>query len=151
MKPIYSLAIFLGSSAVILGIVSGTFFGIDLRIVDWQWIKRFRLIMLDSNQLFNLALVIGAVQITFGMIIRAIGRSYRFGFSRALRDWGWLILVLGLESSYILSEKGYMNIEDLKIPMYIVGGVSVVLIFLLNNIKRNPLINVGAGLWGNRG
>ncbi len=31
--------------------------------------------------------------------------------------------------------------------MYLVGGVASVFIFLLNNLKRNVFINIGAGLW----
>ncbi len=147
MKPILSLAIFLGSGAVILGFLSGTFLGIDLKIVDWEWLRNFKKIMLNSDQLFNLALIIGAVQIIFGMFIRAIGKSIRSGFLSSLRDWGWLIMILGVGGCFGLVKTGLSTAEQVRIPMIVFGCIAVLFIFLLNNTKRNPLINIGAGLW----
>ena len=42
-----------------------------------------------------------------------------------------------------------MDIEPhiIQYLYYGFGGVGAVLVFILNNVKRNPLINVGAGLW----
>ena len=37
------------------------------------------------------------------------------------------------------------------IAFYVVGGIAAVGIFLLNNLKRNPLLNIGAGLWDTYG
>ena len=37
--------------------------------------------------------------------------------------------------------------ETAKVAFLIVSGISAIGIYLLNNIKRNVFINVGAGLW----
>ena len=66
IKPILSLAQWLGISTVIMGIVGGTFFGIQLLDVQVPWMEKMKAYMLDSQQLFNLALIVGAVQIIFG-------------------------------------------------------------------------------------
>ena len=34
-----------------------------------------------------------------------------------------------------------------SVAFYVALGIGFVLLLLLNNVKRNPLINVGAGLW----
>lgn len=143
IKPILSLAQWLGAATVIMGIVSGTFFGIQLLEVQVPWVMKFRSIMLDSSQLFNLALIIGGVQIIFGMFLKVANLWKHYGFPAALSTIGWLVLILGEGSCFFLSTKGY----DMKIPMYAVGGVAGLLIFVFNNIRRNVFINLGAGLW----
>lgn len=143
IKPILSLAQWLGAATVVMGIVSGTFFGIQLLEVQVPWVVKMRAMMLDSQQLFNLALIIGVVQIIFGMFLKVANLWRRFGLPAALSTIGWLILILGEGICYGLSLKGY----DVKIPMYVVAGVAGSLIFLFNNLKRNIFINIGAGLW----
>lgn len=141
IKPILSLAQWLGFGTMILGFVSGTFFGIPLAEV--AWLERFKVIMLDSKQLFNLALIIGVVQIIFGMFIKVANLWRQFGWPAALSTIGWLVMILGEGTCYVLMMKGY----DVKIPMYIIGGSAGLLIFLFNNLKRNIFINIGAGTW----
>ncbi len=143
LRPVLSLAQWLGAATVIMGIVSGTFFGIQLLEVQVPWVVKFRSLMLDSQQLFNLALIIGGVQIIFGMFLKVANQWKQYGFSAALSTIGWLILILGEGACYLLSTKGY----DTRVAMYVVGGVAGVFIFLLNNLKRNVFINIGAGLW----
>jgi V/A-type H+-transporting ATPase subunit I len=147
LKPILSLALALGAGAFLIGIVSGTFLGIPLLDVNWPWIQKLKIVMLDSNQLFNLALILGIIQITFGMLVRAIAGTARFGFSRSFRHWGWLILVLGTGGSLGLEKAGILTAGQANFTMIICGSISVIFIFILNNFKRNIFINVGAGLW----
>lgn len=143
IRPILSLAQWLGLATVIMGIVSGTFFGIQLLEVQVPWVVKMRSLMLDSQQLFNLALVIGAVQIIFGMFLKVANLWKQYGLPAALSTIGWLVLILGEGGCYLLSTKGY----DMKMPMYVVGGMAGLLIFIFNNIRRNVFINIGAGLW----
>lgn len=143
IKPILSLAQWLGLSTVIMGIVSGTFFGIQLLEVQVPWVVKMRSFMLDSQQLFNLALIIGVVQIIFGMFLKVANLWRQYGLSAALSTIGWLVLILGGGICYGLSTKGY----SVTIPFYIVVGIAGLLIFVFNNIHRNVFINVGAGLW----
>ncbi len=143
VKPILSLAQWLGISTVIMGIVGGTFFGIQLLDVQVPWMEKMKAYMLDSQQLFNLALIIGAVQIIFGMFLKVANQWKQYGFAATLPTIGWLVLILGEGLCYWLSTKGYA----MDIPMYVVGAVAGLLIFVFNNIRRNVFINIGAGLW----
>ena len=145
MKPIVSLAAILGAATAVCGIIGGTFFGIDLIKVKWSWIESFQKYMLDSDNLFNLALYLGAVQIVFGMIVKAFGKIRRYGFAYSLDTWGWLILILGGGSLYLAYDKEMFTMAPYL--CYAVVGVAGILIFILNTPGRNPLINVGSGLW----
>lgn len=143
LKPILSLAQWLGFSTILMGIVSGTFFGIQLMNVQIPWIERLKIIMLDSQQLFNLALILGVIQIVFGMFIKVANLTRQYGFQSAVSTVGWLVLILGGGITYYLSTKGM----DVTILTYVVLGIGGLLVLILNNVKRNIFINVGAGLW----
>ena len=99
--------------------------------------------MLDSQQLFNLSLMIGAVQIVFGMMLKVANLWRQFGFAAALSTIGWLVAILGGGVCFWLSSSG-INAEYVTYAVLIVAGL---LIFVFNNVRRNVLINVGAGLW----
>ena len=147
LKPILSLVTWLGSATVILGIVSGTFFGYNLLESKIAWIESIKVIMLDPNQLFYTALILGVIQIMFGMIIKAVGLVRRFGLSASLSTWGWIIVLIGCGTVYGLSTYTGLLPLTTKWAYIIIGGIGGLLIFILNDIKRNPLINIGAGLW----
>lgn len=157
MRAILNLAIWLGSSTVLMGIVSSTFFGFSLLQLDWailEPLKKFHLLgkefslLLDSKQLFNASLVLGGVQIVFGMIVKAVGLVRRFGWSASISTWGWLILILGMGGTYAAGALNpQIDSEILKYSNYGFLGLGGLFIFVLNDIKRNPLINIGAGVW----
>ncbi|HNZ71756.1 MAG TPA: V-type ATPase 116kDa subunit family protein, partial [Prolixibacteraceae bacterium] len=132
---------------IIFGFLSGTLFGIELAKVEWPWIQRFKSIMLDPNDLFSFSLIIGGVQILFGMTIKAIGQTIRFGFKNALSTWGWLVAIIGCGGVFGMQKLGILSQQSATVGYYITGGIAFLGIFILNDIKRNPLINIGAGLW----
>ncbi len=147
LKPVLTLLIWLGSSTVIMGFVSGTFFGINLLEAKIPWLESLKSFMLDSTQLFYSALIIGVVQIIFGMIIKAVGLVRRYGWAASLSVWGWLIAILGGGGTFLFSKFANADPNIVKWGYYISLGSGGLLIYILNNIKRNPLINIGAGLW----
>lgn len=147
MKPIVSLAAVLGAATMVCGVIGGTFFGIALLDTPWPWLTPFKKFMLNSDQMFNLALILGGVQIIFGMIVKAFGIIRRHGFVYSLETWGWLILFLGGGGLYLASEKALLSPDTARYLCYAVLGAAGVLIFILNTPGRNPLVNVGSGLW----
>jgi V/A-type H+-transporting ATPase subunit I len=147
MRPIMSLVAWLGGAAVIFGTISGTFFGVELINVQWAWLDNLKKIMLDSNQLFWGALIIGAVQIIFAMFIKAFGQIRRYGFAASLDTWGWLLLILGNVAVFGLNHFNIIHLANPMLIHIIISSVAGVLILLLNNIKRNVFVNIGAGLW----
>lgn len=147
MKPLFSLATWLGVSTVLLGIVSGTFMGFNLIEADIAWLEQFKVIMLNPDQLFNVALVLGAIQIIFGMLIRTAGSIRRFGVAASLPLLGWLLIILGGGGTTLAAMVSDLNPDVKNYLYYGFFGLGGLLVFVLNNIKRNPLINIGAGLW----
>jgi len=146
LKPILSLASVLGAATVIMGFVSGTFFGISLLKTEWAWLTSFKQFMLDSDQLFSAALYIGAVQLLYAMIVRAYFTARRLGWAYSLERWGWVVLFAGLGTLYLIHGNELFDNAPIYL-IYAIVGVAGLLILVLNHPKRNPLINIGAGLW----
>ena len=143
IKPVLSLAQWLGFSTVVMGLVGGTFFGVSLLDAKIAWLEKFKTYMCDSQELFNLALIIGVVQILFGMFLKVANLWKQYGISAALSTIGWLVGILGGGACYWLSLQGC----DVTILSYIVAIVAGLLIFVFNNVHRNVFINIGSGLW----
>ena len=56
-------------------------------------------------------------------------------------------IILGGIITALLSVTQLINIQATRILIIAIGIISALGIFIFNNIKRNPLINIGAGLW----
>jgi V/A-type H+-transporting ATPase subunit I len=100
-KDVLTLAQFFGVSTIVFGIVSGTFFGLSLLNFDLG--ISIQDYVLDNNGLLALALVLGFVQILFGLAIRSVRNWLERGPVYALSGIGWMILMptLALSSQEI--------------------------------------------------
>ena len=81
MKPILSLIQILAASTFFCGMLTGTFFGVslyDINIPFLQYMKDH--LFMDNNAMFQLSLILGVIQILFGMILKAVNQAIQFGF-----------------------------------------------------------------------
>ncbi len=147
LKSVMSLAQWLGLATVIFGILTGTFFGIDLINSDIPWLENFKQYMISTDKLFNLAIILGVIQILFGMVLKVINISRVRGFRYSVSTIGWLILIFGLGSIYGLKTADMLTPQVAGIAQNIILIASGILILVLNHPKRNIFMNIGAGLW----
>ncbi|MDR0895592.1 MAG: ATPase V [Prevotellaceae bacterium] len=147
MRGMMNLVITLGCATTVLGALFGTFFGISLLDVSWPWMQDAKKYMISSDHLMYLSLAIGVVHILIGMTVKAITATLRYGFLHALSEWGWLLLVAGFVATGGLMYLQQITPEVGKWAFIVIGSIAAVGIFLLNNIRRNVLVNIGAGLW----
>ncbi len=139
MKPIVTLVQFLGLGTLIFGVLTGTFFGMDLLQKDLPVLESVKSFMLNSEQSFYLALIIGAFQILFGIGVHAVNRFRRYGFLYALPQIGWLMLLPGLGI--------YFGLDGLELPGTIMMSAGIALILFWSDPKANFLSRIGVGLW----
>lgn len=152
MAGMMNLVITLGVATTIFGAILGTFFGVDLFKADVpEWMKQFMITgkigETNYDKQMLLALIIGVVHICIAMTVKAIGATVRFGFKESLSDWGWLLLVVGFVTLGSLSFFQLIPEQVSYWGFIVVGGISAIGIYLLNNLHRNVLVNIGAGLW----
>jgi len=80
-------------------------------------------------------------------MVKIYAKIRRYGWAYSLETWGWLILFLGGGGLFFATDNAMLQPETAKYLVYTVLGVSALFIFILNTPGRNPLINIGAGLW----
>ena len=151
LKQASCLTMFCGGATTLFGLYTGSLFGMSIPdMLGYESIAESP--FLDfQNQFFSLALALGVVQILFGMLLNICLQTKLFGFTSTFGLLGWFFILL---SGCIAVGLPMLN-ENLAISwftasspaFYAAMGVGAVLMLLLNNIKRNPLINFGSGLW----
>ena len=145
----------LGVSTLIVGFFLGTAFGVDLTTVSWipDSLKGLMLtgdITVGSSTYsiqMVLALLIGVFHICLAMTIKALLYTKRFGFKENISTWGWLLLILGGIITAVLAMMGVLSEGATRITVITIGVISALGIYIFNKPGRNPLINIGAGLW----
>jgi V/A-type H+-transporting ATPase subunit I len=147
LRSVMKLGQLLGLATVIFGILTGTFFGIDLINSEIAWLENVKEYMVDTDELFNLAIILGVIQILFGMVLKVINISRVKGFMYSLSTIGWLILIIGLGAVFGLKTAGTLDEQTASVAQYVVLGIAGVFILVLNHPKRNIFMNIGAGLW----
>ena len=146
----------LGAGTIVVGTVLGTFFGIGLYDAAWvpAWLKSCMIVgdvdipgvgVLNIQML--LAMGIGIFHICVAMTVKAICYTKRFGIKENIATWGWLILIVGGILVGLLALGKLVSPEAIKWAFIAVGGISALAIYIFNTPGRNPLVNVGAGLW----
>ncbi|MBO5251312.1 MAG: ATPase V [Bacteroidaceae bacterium] len=152
MAGLMNLLITLGVATTIVGAVFNTFFGASLTDLDLpQWMDSLVITGKWDGTSYDktmvIALLVGMFHICFAMTVKAICSTARYGFKNALSDWGWWLLVGGSVVVATLNYLGVIDMEISKMAFIGIGGVAAIGIYLLNNIRRNVFVNIGAGLW----
>ncbi len=152
LRKVVSMITYLGLSTILFGIISGTVFGIALYETNLPVYstlhEKFQANGTDINNiLFYLSLLLGGIQILFGMFLKAANEIVQMGWKYSLSTIGWILLLLGGIVLYSLKYTGVYSQEQLTIPFYALLAVSGILILFLNNPEKNLLINLGSGLW----
>lgn len=144
MKPILTLVQLLGLSTAICGLLTGTCFGFNLYDLHVPFIQKMKeVIMLDNQQMFNLSLILGAIQIIFGMTLKAVNQAIQFGFKYAISTIGWLLVLVSTAVAF--AAPGVMAMGGtLHLAILAVGGLMV---YLFNSPGKNIFLNIGLGLW----
>ena len=151
MKDLAPLVTILGVGTFVVGIVMHTFFGVDISALPWipTWLKSVMITgtIAGFEAQMVLALVIGVVHLCLAMVVKTIYATKNKGFLGSLSTWGWTLLIVG---GVVLAALSMFLAIPAPIIKWIVIGLGIVSalgIFLFNDIKRNPLKNIGSGLW----
>jgi V/A-type H+-transporting ATPase subunit I len=136
---------FLGVATVIFGTVSGTLFGINLTEARLPFTESIQAIFLDPAKMFNLALILGAVQIIFGMGIKAANQARQFGFVYSLGTLGWLFMILSGVVYFVLTDQKIIQPDQLWI--YLILGIGGFFILFFSDPQAGIFMRIGKGIW----
>ena len=141
----------LGAGTFVVGIVMHTFFGVDISQLSWipAWLKSVMVTgtIAGFEAQMVLALAIGVVHLCLAMVVKTVYATRNRGFLGSLGVWGWTLLIVG---GVIIAALAVFSLLPAAAVKWIVIGLGILSglgIFLFNDIHRNPLKNIGSGLW----
>lgn len=145
LRPYLTLIQYLGMGTILFGLVSGTLFGINLIQADFMLRDNIRNLFLDPESMFNLAIVLGAVQIVFGMFLKAANQIRQFGFVYALGTFGWLFILFGCTIYIALTSQKIITPNKLILNSILLSGGFLILFF--SDPEAGVFSRMGKGIW----
>ena len=146
MKSIISLIQVLSASTFFCGLLTGTFFGANIYDLDWPIVQRLKhAVLMDNNDMFRLSLILGVIQILFGMVLKSLKQTIHFCFKYAIATIGWIILLVSTAVSALFSSSELLSMGGTAYK--VVLCISGAMIFLFNTPGKNIFMNIGLGLW----
>lgn len=145
------LGITLGIATTVIGLLFHTFFSTDM--LTWSIIPEAVKKCMVPTEIAGfdgtmvLAIIVGIVHICLAMIVKTYQSTKVKGFLNSLGTWGWTLLIVG---GVIVSGLALIGVIDSVVTKWIIiviGIMSALGIFFLNDLHRNPLVNFGSGLW----
>ena len=162
MRPYGRLAMWLGGTTVVCGLVCGTLFGIDLTQQDWAFLEPVKPYFLNDNgvgpifgysPMMVISVIIGMVQVLLGMILKGCKAIKNYGWPYAVGTFSWVAALLGAIVLYGLPACGVELTMWVQYLLMGIIGISAVGIFLYNNPAsyKKPVLgvlsNIGGGVW----
>lgn len=149
----FKLVLVLGIACIFMGAILGTAFGVALHDQAWvpEWLKNCMLVGTFPGTKYDIqmvsSLLLGIFHISLAMTVNAINVTMQRGFKECLGTWGWWLAVVGSSVVGVLAYNNVIPEQFVMYALYSVLGVAAVGIYLLNNIHRNPVINILVGLY----
>lgn len=158
LKGYLVLGEYLGLATVVVGLLTGSFFGIALDAVEWPWLKGVKQYFVTEanygkylngyNPMMVVAVVIGIFQILFGMCLSAAKLTKQFGFKYAMSTIAWVVALILLGVTFGLPALGVALPGILVYCLYALLAVCAFFIVFMNSPGKGILMNFGSALWG---
>lgn len=156
MKEWGWLAIFMGVTTMIVGILTGMFFGINLEEVAFlKPVKDYFITETNStvhiaggsyHPMMAFSIAIGIFQILFAMGFKVVRITLQKGFKYAVYDCAWLIFLVTSIVWLILMDS--LSVGGTYAIYTILALCAVCILFYSNPDRKILLLNIGGGLWG---
>ncbi len=165
------LGALLGGMTCICGFITGTFFGIDLATVDWEWIKPIQPYFINDSMkdsffgyspMMVISVIIGLIQVLLGMTLAGCKAVKNYGFIYGVGKFSWVVALLSATILFGFPLFGVEWSQPVQYVLYALIALSAFGIFFLNNpnaYKKDSALgkalgvgsNLGAGLWATYG
>lgn len=151
MPDIAKLGVVLGIATTVVGFLFHTFFSTDM--LTWSIIPEAVKKCMVPTQIAGfdgtmvMAILVGVVHISLAMVTKTYQATKVNGFANSLGTWGWTLLIVG---GVIVGAFALIGVLETSVATWVIiilGILSALGIFFLNNLHRNPLVNFGVGLW----
>ena len=171
IKAYGQLGALLGGMTCICGFITGTFFGIDLSTVDWEFIKPIQPYFVNDSMkesffgyspMMVISVIIGLIQVLIGMTMAGCKAVKNYGFIYGVGKFSWVLALVSAVILFGLPMFGAVIPVALQYVLYLLIAVAAFGIYFLNNpaayAKEGSLrkmigvgMNIGGGLWSTYG
>jgi Archaeal/vacuolar-type H+-ATPase subunit I len=145
VKPFLSLIQLLGVATIVFGTISGTLFGVNLIETEIPLIAEYKSLFLNPDKMFNLALMLGGIQIIYRLFIKAANQIKQYGFVYSLATFGWLITILGGLAYAVLTGTDIISVNS--VLLYSILSIGGFFILFFSDPEVNVFSRIGKGVW----
>ena len=145
LKPIVSLLQCFGIATLVVGILTGSFFGVSL--VDIPCFSSLKKYLISSDSLMLISIVIGFFHVIFAKFVAAYKIKVQRGLKYSLSAFAWIFLILAFACILVLPMANIHLSQTVRYILYGVVGLSALVAFLYNTPGKNVFLNFGSGLW----
>ena len=165
------LGALLGGMTCICGFITGTFFGIDLSTVDWEFMKPIQPYFINDSMkdsffgyspMMVISVIIGLIQVLLGMTLAGCKAVKNYGFIYGVGKFSWVVALISATILFGLPLFGATLSQGVQYVLYALIALSALGIFFLNNpsaYKKDSALgkalgvgsNVGGGVWATYG
>lgn len=144
-RPYLTLFQYLGTAALFVGIVSGSFFGISLiELPAFATVKDY---FLTSDNIMTISLVIGIIHILFGKTVAALKKMSQRGTKFGIAPLAWVFAIASTVLAFGLPELDIHLSETTTNVLLGIAGLSLLPALFYNSPGKNIFLNFGSGLW----
>ena len=153
------MGIYLGATTVVCGLLTGTFFGIDLSQQSWAFLAPVKkLFITDKNfTLFGyspmmvISVIIGLIQVLLGMVLAGMKAAKLHGWKYAIGKISWVVAIITAIVAFGLPACGVNFPQVVTYVLYGIIALALIGIFFVNSPGKNIFMNFGTGLWDTYG
>ncbi|MCR4995112.1 MAG: ATPase [Bacteroidales bacterium] len=154
-KPYAKLGCWLGATTMVVGLLTGSFFGIDLSQQDWAFLAPVKHLFINENNykpfgyapMMVFSVVIGLVQVLLGMTLAGAKAVKNGGWKYGVGKFSWVTALLSATLLFGLPACGVALPLFIQYLFFALIAVAAVGIMFYNNPDKNLFMNFGGGLW----
>ena len=155
IKAYAKLGCWLGATTMVVGFLTGSFFGIDLSQQDWAFLSPVKHLFINENNykpfgyapMMVFSVLIGLVQVLIGMSLAGAKAVKNGGWKYGVGKFSWVTALLSATLLFGLPACGVALPLFLQYVFYALIAVAALGIMFYNNPDKNIFINFGGGLW----
>lgn len=155
MKGYCNLGMVLGAATVVVSLMTGMVFGFDLsdpaiglpESIRTLFIADRNFMIAGYSPMMVIAIILGLVQILFGMCVNAAKITKQSGRKYAISTISWVIVLPVMAITWGLPAVGVEYPQFVGYALYAIIALCVVGIMFFNSPDSGIIGNVGSGLW----
>lgn len=154
-KAYAKLGLWLGTTTTVVGLLTGSFFGIDLSQQDWAFLAPVKHLFINENNykpfgyapMMVFSVLIGLVQVLIGMTLAGAKAVKNGGWKYGVGKFSWVTALLSATLLFFLPACGVALPQLVQYVLYGLIAISALGIMFYNNPDKNILVNFGGGVW----